>query len=87
MPLHIEIKVNEKDIETIHIGRMDRLDDPDSVYEYMVTTEEYPQTMYEGKKRVYSPNFNVGTKFTHRYSDGVRICIMKALEALGPETK
>jgi hypothetical protein len=87
MPVHVEIKINERELETIHIGRMDRLGDHDAIYTYVVTTVEYPQSMYEGKPREYSPNFDKGVKFQHRYSDGNRVCVMKALQALGPEER
>ena len=86
MPLNVEIRLNGKFIDIIHIGRRERLTGLDEEYTYVVTDKEYPQTLWEGKPRSYSPNFEGGIEFTHRYSDGARICVMKALQAIGPET-
>lgn len=82
MPLHIPVYLNDREIEVVHIGRTGPIDPAEDFYHYIVTTHEYPQTMYEGKPRRYTPNWDVGVPFTHKYSDGALKCLSRALEAL-----
>lgn len=73
MPLHVEIKVNEKNINSIHIGRMSGGTNHSSVNTYMVVMGEKP-TKYD--------DWMKGVKFTHTYGDGAEICVMKAIQAV-----
>lgn len=82
MPLHVEIKTNGHPIETVHIGRTEPLTGADVEHQYKVTTVEFPQTLWEGKPRKYTPNWEAGVRFGHVYSDGALVCVRKALEAL-----
>lgn len=82
MPLHVPVYVNDREITTIHISRLDNFDLSNPESTYIVTTHELPQTMYEGKPRRYTPNWGVGVQFTHKYSDGALKCLSRALVAL-----
>jgi hypothetical protein len=82
MPLHIPIYVNNQEVCTVHIGRDAPLVDGDPYYPYIVTMHEYPQTLYPGRPRRYTPNWGLGVEFVHKRSDGVLKCLSRALEAL-----
>lgn len=82
MPVHVQIYVNDREVSTIHIGREENLRGPDEEHSYIVTRKEYDQTFYEGKPRSFRPDWTYGEQFTHRYSDGLEVCVRKALERL-----
>lgn len=71
MPIHIPIYVNEKLIKTYHIGRLEGNATPDSVNEYVINKDD--------------EFWSAGTKFTHRYGDGIDICIIKGIQAIDKE--
>lgn len=79
MPLSVDIKINGHIIETVWIGRLESLKGADDEHTYAC-----------GVGRQYLEAWNLpGTTleelptFTHKYSDGARECVRKALEALG----
>jgi hypothetical protein len=73
MPLHVRIAINDAEIETLHIGRIEPLASTMSEHFYLVTDEE----ISEGH-----PNWAIGREFKHTYSDGALICVRKAIDAL-----
>jgi len=73
MPLHVEIKINEKTLNTIHIGRLSGNTHPDNINTYAAVEGITPET---------KPEWLKGVKFEHRYGDGAEICVIKAIEAL-----
>lgn len=79
MPLHVNVKVNEYDIENLHIGRIIGGTRPDDINTYLVVIGERPTTLEYWK--------DCGTEFTHRYGDGALVCLRKALEAIENKEK
>jgi hypothetical protein len=71
MPIHIDVYVNAKSVKSYHIGRLEGDSDPESVNTYVVT-----ETQDGG-----SPRWDLGTKFEHRFGDGIDICIAKGMQA------
>lgn len=68
MPIHIPISVNNKLIKTYHIGRLEGDVQPDSINTYVIVQDDQL--------------WHVGTKFTHRYGDGLDACIIKGIQAI-----
>jgi hypothetical protein len=75
MPLHIDIRVNDKLINQIHIGRVKGGTNPDDINEYLVVDGEQPLRLEDW--------YICGIPFMHRYGDGAEVCLIKALKALG----
>lgn len=74
MPIHVDIRINDNLINTIHIGRASGGGTkPDDINSYYVV---------EGKRPEYIENWFEGAQFQHRYGDGAEICVKKAIEAL-----
>lgn len=73
MPLHVDIKVNDTLINTIHIGRFKGGTRPDDINTYMVVEGKRPQEMSDWLK---------GAEYTHRYGDGAEICVARGIGAL-----
>jgi hypothetical protein len=78
MPIHVDIKINDKLINTIHIGRLRGGTHPDNVNTYLVVEGKNPETPAE---------WYAGVEYTHRYGDGAEVCVMKALKALKTSKK
>lgn len=74
MPLHVEIKVNEHLINTIHIGRIKGGTNSNDINTYLAVEGERPQD---------ASDWFEGAEYEHRYGDGAEVCVMKALKALG----
>jgi len=75
MPLHVDIKINESLINSIHIGRVSGGTKPDDINDYVVV---------EGDKPIRPEDWHVdGVPYTHRYGDGAEVCVVKGLKALG----
>lgn len=74
MPLHVDIRINERLIEKVHIGRFEGNTHPDTVNTYRATIE--------GED--YNPEWygETSVEFHHRYGDGAFVCVEKALQAL-----
>jgi hypothetical protein len=75
MPLHIDIRVNNKVINQIHIGRTRGGTDPDDMNHYLVVEGDTPARWEDW--------YVDGMPFTHRYGDGAEVCVIKGLQALG----
>jgi hypothetical protein len=73
MPLHVDIRVNDHLINTLHIGRLSGDTSPDSINSYKVVEGEMPDRL---------DKWLVGTDFEHRYGDGAEVCVMKAIQAI-----
>ena len=73
MPLHIDIKINDTLINTLHIGRFKDGTDPDDINTYLIV---------EGDRPTVKENWFMGAEYTHRYGDGAEICVAKGIEAL-----
>ena len=69
MPLHVEIKINERALQTVTIGRMEEFKGEDYWHTYMVTTTN-------DRGDVERATFN------HLYRNGAEECVRRALEAL-----
>lgn len=74
MPLHIDIRVNDKLINQLHIGRVSGGTQTDDINEYLIVDGEKP-TRWEDW-------YIDGIPFQHRYGDGAEICVMKGMQAL-----
>lgn len=72
MPLHARIYINDREIEQVHIGRIEGDENPDTINTYQVIVGDEPTSTDE---------WMGGTTFTHRYGDGALVCIQKAIEA------
>jgi len=77
MPLHVDIRINEKLIKTLHIGRLKGGTRPDDVNTYAAVLGD-PPIMIEDWKRL-------GASYEHRYGDGALVCVQKAIAALEGE--
>ena len=74
MPLHVNIRINDRSINTIHIGRVSGNTNPDSINRYLAVPGEQPLFTDDWVEN--------GTAFEHRYGDGAEVCVLKALEVL-----
>ena len=74
MPIHIDIRVNDKVINQIHIGRVSGGTNPDDINNYLVIEGDIPLRMKDW--------YIDGIPFTHRYGDGAEVCVMKGMRAL-----
>lgn len=73
MPLHVDIKINEKLIDQLHIGRMEALYSAVQISTYRVV-----QGIYDS----WAVPFETGVEFQHQYDQGALVCVEKAIEAL-----
>lgn len=74
MPLHIDIRVNSKLINTLHIARVRGGTHPDDINDYIIT---------DGPEPLRHKDWLIdGIPFTHRYGDGAEICVMKGIQAM-----
>ena len=73
MPIHVEIKINEKLINTLHIGRLEGGTGSQDVNSYLVV---------EGQRPTGVDDWHRGETFSHKYGDGAEVCVMKAIEAI-----
>lgn len=74
MPIHVDIRINDRLINQIHIGRLEGGTNPDDINVYLAVEGEQPVVLPEWHKR--------GAPFEHRYGDGAEICVKKAIEVL-----
>ena len=74
MPLHVTIKINDRTINTVHIGRVSGDTNPDSINQYLIVSGEQPMFNEEWVQD--------GVPFEHRYGDGAEVCVMKGLQAI-----
>lgn len=73
MPIHVDIRINDTLINTLHIGRFKGGTKPDDINTYLAVEGKRPETKDE---------WFTGAEYTHRYGDGAEICVKKAIEAL-----
>lgn len=73
MPVQVRIYINNHEIKTLHIGRIEGDMEADSLNTYKVVSGEQPTTV---------DAWMDGETFEHRYGDGVEICVGKAIDAL-----
>lgn len=74
MPLHIDIRVNETLINTLHIARVKGGTKPDDINDYVVV---------DGSRPTRHEDWLIdGIPFTHRYGDGAEVCVMKGIKAM-----
>lgn len=71
MPLHVEIRVNDKLLDTLHIGRTEQVHDVTQTSTYLVVSERTPEWGWDD-----------GVPFEHRYDEGALTCVRKAIQAL-----
>jgi hypothetical protein len=69
MPLHAEIRINDKPIQVVTVARMEEFKGPDYWHIYMVVT-----TNDKGEE--------TSATFNHLYRNGAEECLRRALEAL-----
>lgn len=74
MPLHIDIRINDTLLNTLHIARVKGGTRPDDINDYLILDGPKP-TRYEDW-------LIDGIAFTHRYGDGAEICVMKGIQAM-----
>lgn len=74
MPLHVDIRINERLIDQLHIGRTEQLYSGVQVSKYLVV-----QGLYQPHEVPYDTE---GVPFEHKYDEGAVVCVQKALEAL-----
>jgi hypothetical protein len=74
VPLHADIYINDRKINSVHIGRVSGDTNPDTINDYLVVEGEEPFG------RGWTLN---GKSFSHRYGDGAEVCLLKGLKALG----
>lgn len=75
MPIHVDIRINDKLINTIHIGRIEGDMQEDSINTYIAVEGDEPLRINDWQERGY--------QFQHRYGDGAEVCVAKALNAMG----
>ncbi len=76
MPIHVDIRINDTLINTLHIGRISgNGTTPNSINTYIVSEGDKPETIDDW--------FDHGVEYKHRYGDGAEVCVAKALKALG----
>lgn len=74
MPLHVDIRVNDSLLNTLHIGRFTGTSHPASHNLYLVVDGDKPNNLDDWVMH--------GTEFKHTYGDGANVCVLKALQAL-----
>jgi hypothetical protein len=74
MPLHIDIRVNDSLLSTLHIGRFSGGTGKDDNNVYLIVDGKEPTNIDDWVMR--------GTEFKHRYGDGAEVCVMKGIRAL-----
>lgn len=74
MPLHIDIRVNDTLLNTLHIARVRGGTNPDDINDYLIV---------EGDKPTRHEDWLIdGIPFKHRYGDGAEICVLRGLRVL-----
>lgn len=76
MPIHIDVRVNDRPIKSLHIGRESGGTDADDLNTYVIMETAFGDIPLR---------WDYTTRFQHRYGDGVDVCIRKGLEALTEE--
>ena len=74
MPIHVDIKINDTLISSLHIGRVSGGTNPTDINPYLVVRGANPRTISEWD--------DYGVGFYHTYGDGAEVCVYHALTAL-----
>lgn len=74
MPIHVQILINDRVLDTLHIGRLEGGMDPDDLNTYCAVLGEEPVGLHSWLDR--------GVTYLHTYGDGALVCVRKALEAI-----
>lgn len=75
MPIHVDIRINDKLINQLHISRVRGTGtNPDDINDYLVVDGPRPTRLEDW--------YIDGIPFKHRYGDGAEICVMRALRVL-----
>ena len=74
MPLHIDIRINDTLLNTLHIARVKGGTDADDINDYLILEGDEPLR--------YEDWLIDGSPFTHRYGDGAEVCVMKGIQAM-----
>lgn len=91
MPIQVNVEVNGRPVEVLHIGRMRGGTEPDSENLYSAVLKPVTPFMAERAHSVglrtpvdYPSNkeWDDGAKFVHRYGDGLTVCVAKAFQAI-----
>lgn len=69
VPLHAEIRINERPIQVITISRIDKFRGKDYWHTYLVVTTD-------------DKGVETSATFNHLYRNGAEECVRRALEAL-----
>lgn len=88
MPLHVDIRLNERMLRRIHIARMTSNGmQPDSINEYAVVVDTIPIPVATGLSTCNESRIPEQwewdaseIRFPHRYGDDAIDCVTKALE-------
>jgi hypothetical protein len=75
MPLHVDIRVNDTLLNTIHIGRFMGGTRPNDENVYLAVEGIRPTSLDDWVMN--------GVEYKHRYGDGAEVCVIKGLQALG----
>lgn len=76
MPIRIRIDVNGRDERTYWIGRVEGNQQSNSINTYVIG-----QGLPDFEPWNYPGGFEALTHFTHRYGDGLEVCVRKGIEA------
>lgn len=82
MPIHVDIRINDSLVRTLHIGRATNNPSDimsDSVNTYFAVLGSKPTSYENWVER--------GIEFEHRYGDPIEVCVQKALDAIIEETE
>lgn len=74
MPIHIDIRINDEHIRSVHIGREEDLLGKNEEHKYRITAGTI-----RTRADWWDPD---SAEFTHKYSDGAEVCVAKGLLAL-----
>jgi hypothetical protein len=74
MPIHVDIRINDKHIRTVHIGREDDFLGTEGEHTYRIT-----ESTINTRADWWDPD---SVQFTHVYSEGAEVCVAKGLLAL-----
>ena len=74
MPIHVDIWVNHKLVNQLHIARVKGGVDPEGINDYIIVDGPRPTRLEDW--------YVDGIPFQHRYGDGAEVCVMKGIQAL-----
>ena len=82
MPIHVDIRINDTVVESLHVGRMSKNGThAGSINEYSIlkgSDLDKPGLVSEPNE----PEWDTGVRFNHRYGDDVLLALFRGLYAL-----